>query len=361
MSLLEVNNIDKRYGDKQVLRGVSFALDEGEIGCLLGPSGCGKTTLLRSVAGFEDIRSGTIDIAGSRVASRGVSIAPEHRGIGMVFQDYALFPHLSVIENVAFGLGRNGVSKNEARIKKLLHVVGLKEHAHAYPHELSGGQQQRAALARALAPRPKLLLLDEPFSNLDVTLRERLSMEVREIIKRAGATALMVTHNQHEAFAVADKVGVLCNGVMQQWDEPYSIYHHPANSAVACFVGEGVLVPGRVVEGGRVMCGLGELSSRFRALRGNNGCVSVLVRPEAVRYEDDSPVTAKIVGMTFRGASILYSLQLDSGDKVLAEVSSRCNHVVGQSIGIRADVEKLVLFPAEGLPGQASGCRQEHG
>src|SRR6185369_15470631 len=216
MAQIELNGVIQRYGKHTVVDGVNFRLEAGQIACLLGPSGCGKTTLLRCIAGFEDIVGGEIRLHGEVVSRAGQRVAPEKRRIGMVFQDYALFPHLSIEENVAFGLGRKPQEDVHRRVRQLLATVGLGGQGEKYPHELYGGQQQRVALARALAPRPELILLDEPFSNLDVGLRERLSVEVREILKREGSTAIMVTHDQHEAFAMADEIGLMYEGRIQQ-------------------------------------------------------------------------------------------------------------------------------------------------
>ncbi|HTN27492.1 MAG TPA: ABC transporter ATP-binding protein, partial [Burkholderiales bacterium] len=221
--VLELRSVEHAYDAQAVVSNVSFALARGGIACILGPSGCGKTTLLRGIAGFEPVRAGEILIDAKVVSRPGYRLAPEHRRIGMVFQDYALFPHLTVRENVRFGLRALARRDSDARVAELAELVGIGEALDKYPHELSGGQQQRTALARALAPRPELLLLDEPFSNLDVDLRERLSLEVREIIKASGTTAVLVTHDQHEAFALADEIGVLHEGRIQQWDSAYNL------------------------------------------------------------------------------------------------------------------------------------------
>ena len=341
---LQVESVSKGYGKHPVIEDVSFALKRGEIGCLLGSSGCGKTTLLRAIAGFEQVHSGEIWMEGRPVASRSLSIPPEERRVGMLFQDYALFPHLSVMENVEFGLRSMKNSKKKARATELLATVGLEAASDKYPHEISGGQQQRAALARALAPKPRLLLLDEPFSNLDVTLRERLSMQVRHIIKEQGATALMVTHNQHEAFAIADKIGVISGGRMQQWDSAHNIYHRPVNVSVATFVGEGALLPGIVLDSRRVECELGILEGPFSSPCPKGCEVDILIRPEDIVHEDDNPTTALIVHKTFRGPNILYTLRLSKGSLVLALVPSHHQHRIGQKIGIKPEVEDIILF-----------------
>lgn len=225
-----------------VVNRLNLQLEQGEIGCLLGASGCGKTTILRAIAGFEPLQSGTIRLAGRELSGCSQQVAPEQRGVGMMFQDYALFPHLSVEKNIGFGLRRWNKQKRTARVDEMLELVGLSAERKRYPHELSGGQQQRVALARALAPSPSLLLLDEPFSNLDADTRERLAFEVRDILKQAGLTAILVTHNQAEAFAIADCIGVMQQGQIVQWGTPLQLHEQPANDFVADFIrGEALL------------------------------------------------------------------------------------------------------------------------
>ncbi|MBP6761771.1 MAG: ABC transporter ATP-binding protein, partial [Thauera sp.] len=248
MSHLQLIDIDLAFGPHRIVHKLSFSLEKGQIGCLLGPSGCGKTTVLRCIAGFERVAAGEIRLGGEVVSTARMHLAPERRRIGMVFQDYALFPHLSVADNIGFGLRAEASTTRDARVAELLQLVGLAGQGNKYPHEMSGGQQQRVALARALAPRPSLLLLDEPFSNLDVELRERLSYEVRDIIKVAKTTAILVTHDQNEAFAVADEIGIMHEGRIQQWDTPYQLYHKPANRFVADFIGQGVFIEGRMLD-----------------------------------------------------------------------------------------------------------------
>jgi iron(III) transport system ATP-binding protein len=341
--LLEVENLRHAYGHQEVVRGLSFALARGAIGCLLGPSGCGKTTVLRCIAGFEGIQEGEIRLAGKVVSGRGVMLPPERRRIGMVFQDYALFPHLPVSGNIAFGLHATRANERAARVAELAQLVGLSASLDKYPHEISGGQQQRVALARALAPRPELLLLDEPFSNLDVDLRERLSLEVRDIIKASGATAVLVTHDQQEAFAMADEIGVLHQGRIQQWDNPYNLYHRPANRFVADFVGQGVFLPAKALNGRQLQIELGVLQGDSQGLQN----LEVLLRPDDVVHDDSAPTQAEVVHKAFRGAEILYTLRLASGQKVLALVPSHHNHALGEKIGIRLDVDHVVAFRPE--------------
>ena len=350
--MLELECVAQAYGDKQVLNDVSFRLAPGEIGCLLGPSGCGKTTALRLIAGFETLQSGQIRIAGDMVSQPGRALPPEKRRVGLVFQDYALFPHLSVAANIAFGLAKLPRAERDQRVNEMLRLVGLVREATRYPHQLSGGQQQRVALARALAPKPRLLLLDEPFSNLDVELREKLSLEVRDIIKQEGITALLVTHDQHEAFAMADRIGVMHAGVIQQWDTPYSLYHQPKNRFVADFIGQGVLLPGVVMSASQVEIELGVLEGVSAAECDGGSClafgegaeVEVLLRPDDIIHDDASPMLAEVERKAFRGAEFFYTLKLPSGHRVLAQVPSHHDHALGEKIGIRLEVDHVVAF-----------------
>lgn len=351
MAHLELEDTVQRYGSHTVVDGVRFRVEAGSIACLLGPSGCGKTTLLRCIAGFEEIAAGEIRIEGTTVSRQGFRVPPEQRRIGMVFQDYALFPHLSVADNIGFGLAKFAADVRQKRVSELLATVGLSGQGHKYPHELSGGQQQRVALARALAPKPQLILLDEPFSNLDVDLRERLSLEVRDILKRQGMTAVLVTHDQHEAFAMADEIGVMAEGRIQQWDTPYNLYHRPANRFVADFVGQGVFLPGMVRDNNSVEVELGLLESNV-PLECSQGCgncgkgcgVEVLLRPDDIIHDDRSTLQAEVLHKSFRGADILYTLRLHSGAEVLSLVPSHHNHAIGEKIGIKLDVDHVVAF-----------------
>ena len=356
MPHLELDHVSHAYDRQTVVSDLSFALDEGEIGCLLGASGCGKTTVLRLIAGFERPTAGAIRLRGETVGSPERQVPPEQRRIGMVFQDYALFPHLSIEDNVAFGIRDDGHGEKSAlatrqRVAELLDMVGLAGHGKKFPHELSGGQQQRVALARALAPRPHLLLLDEPFSNLDVELRERLSIEVREIIKKSGTTAILVTHDQNEAFAVADVVGIMHQGRIEQFDAPYTLYHRPATRYVADFVGQGVFIKGEVLDRKSVSVELGTLTSDVPLECGadcascGRGCrLDVLLRPDDVIHDDDSTMTAEVEKKTFRGAEFMYTLKLPSGARVISLVPSHHDHALGEKIGIRLDVDHVVAF-----------------
>lgn len=354
MSALQVSNVSVSYGSNKVVHDVSFALEPGEIGCLLGPSGCGKTTLLRAIAGFEDVSQGAISIGSVTVSSLKRTLPPEKRAVGMVFQDFALFPHLTIAGNIGFGIRELARSEQKARIRELLELVGMSGFGTRYPHELSGGQQQRVAVARALAPRPHLLLLDEPFSSMDVELREQLAADVRGILKKEGITAILVTHDQNEAFAMADVIGVMFDGRLQQWDTGYRLYHQPATISVADFIGQGVLIDGVVLENDRVETDLVTLEGRVPT-GCKPGCkVKVLVRPDDIIHDDCSPRKAIIRKREFRGASYLYTLELQGGIRLLSMVHSHHDHAVGENLGIVLEIEHLVVFPQPQAPGAAS-------
>lgn len=341
---LAVREVDIAYGETTVVRNVSFVLETGTIGCLLGPSGCGKTTLLRAIAGFEPITQGEILIRGQQVAQPGWMLPPERRHIGMVFQDFALFPHLSVARNIGFGLRAMNSHQRRERVSELLELVGLSQAADLFPHELSGGMQQRVALARAMAPRPDILLLDEPFSSMDAELREQLAREVRAMLKREGVTAILVTHDQLEAFAMADMIGVLNAGSVHQWGTGFGLYHEPADRFVADFIGQGALLPARVLNAHQVHTELGRISSAQPHGLDTDIAAEVLIRPDDVLYDESSPRRATIVERAFRGAEFLYTLQLDSGSEVLCLVPSHHRHAVGERISIRLEADHLVVF-----------------
>lgn len=341
---LDLTDIDIAYPPRPVIQDLSLRMSCAGIGCLLGPSGCGKTTLLRAIAGFEPLQRGSVLLEGVELSRPGWTLPPERRRIGMMFQDLALFPHLTIADNVAFGLRGWKAEERRARVRDLLRLVGLDECAQRYPHQISGGQQQRAALARALAPRPRLLLLDEPFSSLDVTLREDLAREIRGILLREGIGGLLVSHDQFEAFAFADEIGVLREGRLLQWDSAYNLYHRPADRFVADFIGQGVLLSGRMGEGGHVSTELGDIAGVLRADCAPGDAVEVLVRPDDVIHDDASPQSAEVVDRAFRGAEFLYTLKLPSGARLLCLAPSHHNHALGQRIGIRLDIDHRVMF-----------------
>ena len=343
-SQLDIEKLDVSFGDNQVLRQISFSLQPGNIGCILGPSGCGKTTVLRAIAGFEPVLGGRILINQVEVSSSIFCIAPEKRDIGMIFQDFALFPHLSVADNIGFGLKTWNVRQQQTRVRELLAITGMLAYDQAYPHQLSGGQQQRVALARAMAPRPGLLLMDEPFSGMDIDLRKQLAREVRNILKQEKLTALLVTHDQHEAFAIADNICVMDEGRIQQQDTGYNLYHQPANRFVANFIGQGVIISGSVESPHLVRTELGDIEGKLPISHATGTVVDVLIRPDDVIHDDNSSETAIVIDKSFLGADFLYYLRMDSGVEVLCLAPSHHNHRINERIGIRLDVDHLVIF-----------------
>lgn len=317
---LELDGVVAGYpgpqGWRAVVQRLSLALPRGEIGALLGASGCGKTTALRAIAGFEPVADGRVVLGGIELAHGGRGLAPEQRRIGMMFQDYALFPHLDVAGNVAFGIHRMPGRARSARVQEMLELVGLGDAARSYPHELSGGQQQRVALARALAPRPSLLLLDEPFSSLDVQTRARLAGDLRSLLKAAEMTSLLVTHDQAEAFAMADRVGVMAQGRLLQWDRPQALYRQPAHREVATFIGRGVLVPAGV---------LGQ---------GSDGLV--LVRPGDLRPDPEGGITGILRETSFRGPHFEGRVELPGGHVVDVELGTDAPAAIGSRLVLGA-------------------------
>lgn len=328
--ILELQNINLILDKNRILKDVSFELADGEIACLLGPSGCGKTSILRIIAGLEDRSSGNISINQVSVQNSKSFTPPEKRHVGMVFQDYALFPHMTVTENIAFGLPHLNKSQREQKINEMLVLTKLVHLKDSYPHKLSGGQQQRVALARALAQEPAILLFDEPFSSLDTELRYQLAQEIKDILKQCNTTAILVTHDQTEAFTFADKIAVMKEGEIQQIDSAFEIYHRPATPFVANFIGEGVVVNVELVEK--------YLNDKLN-LRG-----LVLIRPEDIIYDKDSPIKATITKKFFRGSHFLYKLDFENGLSVLSLVQSHHVHNIGESIAVRIELEDVITF-----------------
>jgi iron(III) transport system ATP-binding protein len=331
-----LNDVSKRFGTVAALDGFNLSAERGGVLGLLGPSGSGKTTALRVIAGFERPDAGTIEIAGTTVASDSVWVPPEKRRVGMVFQDYALFPHLSVGGNVAFGLSRG--EHRATRVLEVLAMVGLTGTADRMPHELSGGEQQRIALARALAPRPHLILLDEPFSNLDTPQRDRVRREVRTILVESRATAIFVTHDQEEALAMSDTVAVMRQGAVLQTAAPHDLYSRPTDCWVARFLGEAEFVPG-TARNGRVDTPLGS----YADTSGASGNVEVMIRPEAVRLTPDDDGPALVVDREFYGHDQLVTLHLDEGHRLLARTGPE--PIFNPGDHVRFEVTDVVVFP----------------
>ena len=352
---IEIKELSVSIEGHSILENISFDLEEAGIACLLGPSGCGKTTLLRCIAGFEKQQQGEVWIKGVRASSPKHNLPVEQRQIGMVFQDYALFPHLSVRDNIIFALNNQSATTVEQRLDELVALLSLQKHINKYPHSLSGGQQQRVALARAMAPRPGVLLLDEPFASLDIELREQIARELRQILKQDGITTIMVSHNQLEAFAMADVVGVINEGHLLQWDSAFKLYHEPKTLAVANFIGEGVFISGEVINVNEVKTEIGNIQGSHPHGIEQGKKVAVLIRPDDILHDDASNMTARVRDKAFRGAEFLYTLELDSGVRLLSLVPSHHDHPINEHIGIRLEIDHLVIFPEKEayIPGSA--------
>lgn len=335
---LELHDIHFRREATEILRGVDLQLDSGDIGVLVGPSGCGKTTTLRCIAGLESITRGEIKLGDRLVSSASYNLSVEQRRVGYVLQDNALFPHLSVADNIRFGLRKVSAEEREVRVADMLALLGLRGLERRLPQDLSGGQQQRVAIARSLAPQPDLLLMDEPFSNLDARLRTELVGELRELLKTLRITTLVVTHDQHDAFGLADRLGYMHDGRLEQWDTPYDVYHRPRTRAVAGFIGDGVMLPA-IGKDGLWHTELGAIEDPAA-----EGSADLLLRPDDLLHDDDSPTQARIVARVFRGADFLYTVQLPSGLRVLALAPSHHDHHVGETLGFRLANDHLVVF-----------------
>lgn len=321
--MLAVDQLSISFDKQSIFDDVSFALEQGEIACLLGASGCGKTTLLRCIAGFETPNHGKITLNAQTIVDGKNSIAAHQRKIGMVFQDYALFPHLTVTQNIAFGIQHLSKSEQNARIDEMLSLIDLHSHKNSYPHELSGGQQQRVALVRALAPKPSLILLDEPFSNLDVELRSALTKEVRRLLKSQNVSAILVTHDQAEAFAMADHIGVLANGKLQQWATPETLYHTPATEQVAQFIGEGTLVKIDRHLDHAIECVFGTIAISTP----NPSATKALIRPHEVKIcKDNTGIMTTVNDKDFRGGYWFYTLKTAQGQTLFMQTSMSASH-----------------------------------
>ncbi len=330
MSDVVLSGVVKSFGPVRAVQDVSLEIERGELMAVLGPSGCGKTTLLRLVAGFERPDEGRISVGGRELAGPETFVMPENRRVGIVFQDYALFPHLTVKANVAFGLTRRERDERERLTQRTLELVGLQHKAERHPHELSGGERQRVALARALAPAPELILLDEPFSSLDATLRAGLRREVELILRDAGATALLVTHDQEEALSLADRLAVMREGRIVQVGAPQEVYGRPANRWTAGFVGDVNVLAG-VAHGSGVETELGVFDVGAPA----DGAVHVAVRPEQLELRPDQSGNAEVVAREFRGHDVLYRLRHEGGRTLLVQLPSLEVHDVGARVFVR--------------------------
>lgn len=328
--MLVINDLDVRYGSHTAVEGVDLSVDDGEIVTLVGPTGCGKSSVLRAVAGLERAARGRIDIGDLRIDAAH-HLPPEERHTGLVFQDFALFPHLSVAQNVGFRV------KDTALVEQWINRLGLWPHRDAMPATLSGGQKQRVALARALAHEPRLVLLDEPLSNLDAALKATLRWQIRDSLKAAGVPAVWVTHDQEEALSVGDRIGVMTGGRLEQVGDPEACYRQPATRFVAQFLGEGVFLPGQMRDG-RVETCLGGAWASDRNLAGDticDGCVDVLVRPHDIDLEGSNDGNAHVLRSRYEGETRLYEIQVDGGPVLHARVSHEVRLLNEQTVAAR--------------------------
>ncbi|MDF1781472.1 MAG: ABC transporter ATP-binding protein [Alcanivoracaceae bacterium] len=336
-AVLEINQLACQYGSQKIVNDVNLALDAGEIGCLLGPSGCGKTTTLRAIAGLEDISGGEILLHGTSASRKGFTLPTEQRQLGMVFQDHALFPHLSVADNIAFGLQHIEKAKRRARVTECLSLVHLSGMEKRMPHELSGGQQQRVALARALAPSPLLILLDEPFASLDLDLRRQLNLELASILRDAGTSTLIVTHDHEQAFTIADKVGVMAEGTLQQWGAPATLHREPNNKRVAEFIGLGTVLDAEQIESNgtekkvRTVFGESVLTTEFHF---DDTVHHVLIRPEqcTLHEVDNNEANATIESLLAQGSTFLCRVVADNGVIISVHADRQQGFHTGQRV-----------------------------
>ncbi len=341
--VLELRDVSCAYErNRPAVEHITLTVHQGEILCLLGPSGCGKTTILRAIAGFERVIAGSIALSGQLVSSNDVMVPTEQRRIGMVFQEYALFPHLRVEKNIAFGLSHLARTQQNAIVDDLLALTGLRGLEHRYPHELSGGQQQRVALARALALRPVLLLLDEPFSNLDPDMASRMRQDLHALLRQTKTTAILVTHDHDEAFSMADHVAVLNRGRLEQFDTPEAIYHVPTTPFVADFVGQADFISG-IVAHDLVTTEIGDFPNTQHLATGTN--VVVMIRPDDIHIVPTKGANAHILARQFKGSENVYTIQLPSGQIVHSSESSLSIYQVGTAIALRVVATHTVLFP----------------
>lgn len=338
-----LQNVSKAFGQAKAVSSLTLTVEKGEFFSLLGPSGCGKTTTLRLIAGLTKPDEGSIAIGHEVVSAAGVWVAPEKRGVGIVFQDYALFPHMTVFKNVAFGLKGCGSGEIKKRVMEWLSVVGLADLAGRYPHELSGGQRQRVALTRSLANFPKVILLDEPFSNLDADLRNELRNETKRILKESGTTTILVTHDQEEAFSLSDRIGILYQGVLGQVGTPAEIYHRPKSKFVADFVGKADFLPGKL-QRSHIVSDIGTFLYNGQESSGGED-ILLMVRPDDVHFVPEAHGDAVVADAKFLGPSIMYTLQLTNGRTIHAIKPSATPVDVGTKVKITVDLSHVVVLP----------------
>lgn len=340
---LEIEDVSLSIEGTLILDNLSLNIDEHEIISLIGPSASGKSSLLRIIAGFENISSGKVKLNGLTVDDRSTIVQPQNRNVGIIFQDLALFPHLSCKDNILFGITNYSADHKRQRLDRLCNLLDITSIKDKFPHEISGGQQQRIAIARALAPGPEILLLDEPFSALDEELKETLMHDVKNLLKEEKITTIVITHNIKEAFQLSDKIAFLDNKKIIQFDTAYNLYHKPYTKEIANFCGIGSFINGTVIDSNHVSTILGKLfgdTSKFKV--GSN--VSVMIRPDDIIHDDDSPQSAKVLEKIFFGSDFLYKLELTEGEKIFCYTPSHHNHAINEVIGIKPVIDHLILF-----------------
>ena len=342
MSTLTIEQVHSDYQGQAILKGLDLVLHQGEIAALLGPSGCGKTTLLKAIAGLQPISQGRISINGRLLSGPDVFVPSEQREVGMIFQDYALFPHLTVAENILFGVKGLSKSDRQSRLSEMLALVKLEGLGGRYPHELSGGQQQRVSIARALAYEPELLLLDEPFSNIDAKVRGEMMVEIREILKQRGVSAVFVTHSKDEAFVFADKLALFKEGAIAQYGDAEALYALPADKYVAEFLGQVNYLSCEVSARNRLDTLLGEVQSSSDLAKAKGYRGDLLLRPEQLQIAEDERGEGTIIARRFLGNLCHYSILI--GEEVLAVRSPLHHFTEGQNVALSVTPHPAVLF-----------------
>lgn len=340
---LNLESVKIKLDSKIVLDNVNLKINSGEIVSLMGSSASGKTSLIRSIAGFHNITSGVIRIDNQIVNDFNKCVDVAERNVGVIFQDLALFPHLTVRENILFGLHKEDTAQKQKRAQKLEELLNIENITDRYPNQISGGQQQRVAIARAIAPKPNILLLDEPFSALDYELKDNLMSDIMKLIKSEKITAILITHSAEEAFKMSDKIAFISNNTITQFANPYDIYHRPNSKEIANFFGISSYIKAKITDSSHISCVLGDfvgIADRFK----NGAEVDLLIRPDDIIHDDDSLFSAKVTEKTFRGSDFLYELELRDGQRVFCYAPSHHNHQINEVIGIKLNLDHLVIF-----------------
>ena len=341
---LQIKNISLNFGDEEIIKNLTMDVSENEVTSVLGASASGKSSLLRVIGGFENIDSGEIILNQKTVNNQQKTIQPEFRNIGIIFQDLSLFPHLTVSQNIAFGISNATNKEKLERCNELQYILEIDEISEKYPHQISGGQQQRVAIARAIAPKPELLLLDEPFSALDEELKEQLLQDVKKLLKSEKITTILITHNIKEAFGLSDKIAFLSDKKIIQYDTPYDIYHKPFSREIANFFGISSYIKGKVLDKNHVATSLGTIFGQTTAPYNNGQDIEVLIRPDDIIHDDNAPDSAKVIEKIFHGSDFLYKLELNDGQHIFCYTPSHHDHSLNETIGITMQIDHLILF-----------------